>query len=118
VVLEVDDLLAEDVLRTERFGLTHQRLHQVPPTDRREAGDVVDGFLGVQRAHLSARLLQRVQDGDAQPAETAVVGGVEAGRSGADDGEVGGERSDRRAGGHVLIEQSINRRVKLRCNTT
>ena len=66
-----------------------QPLDQLAALDRREPGDVEDLLLGVHRGDLAAQLGQRVDDGDAHPAEAGVVGGEQAGRACADDEEVG-----------------------------
>ena len=89
VVLERGGGAVEEVRRVGGGGLRDQPLHQVAALDAREAGDVEDRLLGVHRRDLAAELGQRVDDGDPQPAEARVVGGVQAGGAGADDQQVG-----------------------------
>ena len=74
-------LLTEHVDRLEAGGLLHEPGDEVATLDAREAGDVVDHLLGVQRGHLSAGLGQAVHDRRSQPPEPCVVGGVQPGRS-------------------------------------
>nr|BFE73168.1 hypothetical protein GCM10020092_064690 [Actinoplanes digitatis] len=79
---------AEQVTRRERRGLCDEVGDQVASPDRREATDVEDLLLRVQRADLPARLGKRVDDGDAQAPEAGVIGGEQPGRPGTDDGDV------------------------------
>ena len=89
VVLEGLRGAVEVVDRPRGGRLRHQPLDQLLALDRREAGHVEDRLLGVHRRHLAAELGQAVDDGDPQPAEPGVVGGVETGGAGSDDQHVG-----------------------------
>jgi hypothetical protein len=81
--------LSEQVGRPVGSGLLDAGGDEVPPDDRWEAGDVVDGLLRVQRGDLPAGLRERVDDHDGEATETRVVGAVQARRTGPDDREVG-----------------------------
>ncbi len=79
---------AEEVRGREGGGLADQVVDQVAALDLGEAADVVDELLGVHGGDLAAGLGQGVGDHCRQAPESGVVGGVEAGRPGADDREV------------------------------
>ena len=79
----------EVVVGVGRRSLLDQAVDQVAPLDAREPGDVEDRLLRVHRGDLATELGQRVDHRDAEAAETRVVGGEQAGRTGADDEQVG-----------------------------
>ena len=80
--------ITEQVRRVVLPGLRHQRTHQITSFDARKAGHVVNRLLRVHRGDLAAGLLERVDDGGAQPPDAGVVGAVEADRPGAHQQQV------------------------------
>jgi hypothetical protein len=64
-------------VRRERRRLQQEVGDQVAALDRGQAGDVEDVLLRIERGDLPARLGQRVDDRDGQPAEAGVVRGEE-----------------------------------------
>jgi hypothetical protein len=69
-------------------ALLGAELDEVAAEDLRVAGDVVDVLLGVDRRHLAAELLDRVDDADGRVAVAGVVRGGEPRRARAEDRDV------------------------------
>jgi len=88
VVLEGERGPVEEVLGLRGGGLLDEPLDQGAALDRREAGHVEDLLLRVHRGDLATELGERVDDGDAVPAEARVVGREEPGRPGSHDQDV------------------------------
>ena len=102
---EPDHPLSEKRPRAELARLRGELDHQVLRENLREATDVEDVLLGIQRFQLSAELGQRVDDARGGAAHAGVELGEQSRRPAADDGEVCDLVSYvRGVGGHGLEE--------------
>src|SRR6201999_384944 len=86
--LERLDGLAQQRLGTVLEALLDHAIDVLLAVDLREAGDVEDVLLRVDRGDLPAQLLEALDDAAARLAMAGVVRGCEARRPGADDRDV------------------------------
>ena len=85
---EIGDLFVEMDVGAELEPLLDAEVDEILAPDLRVAGDVVDVLLGIDRGDLAAELAEALDDANGRVAMARVVGGREADRACADDGDV------------------------------
>ena len=114
VAAAINHLLAQVELRVERLGLLQQPVDQLLGAADGQRRDVVDRFLRVQLAALSARMLERIDHVGADAEQAELENLEQPAGTGADDDDVGLNRAVDGDAGLALAQEHSPRMEQAR----